>query len=126
MEITSTTDKHVVLDLGKIDYNGQGRKTNKAEVKVGFTYLRGNDESYFSVTGQVWSMKHVDILRGGCNTAQFLLDEFFPNNATLRKVCQLAARWHLVNYSEIPEKSRNEITELMEEIEDFNGDLRNL
>lgn len=127
MEITRTTNKHVILELGKIDYNCQGRKTNKADVFIGFTNLRGeSEESYFSVAGYIWNEGHTHVIRGGSETVQFLLDEFFPNNATLRKVCQLDARWHLVNYSEIPEKTRNEIIELMEEIEDFNGDLRNL
>ena len=127
MEITSTTDKHVVLDLGKIDYNGQGRKTNKADVYIGFTNLRGkSEESYFSVAGYIWNEGHTHILRGGSETVQFLLDEFFPNNATLRKVFQFDARWHHLNFSEIPEKDRTEIIELMEEIEDFNGDVRNL
>ena len=127
MEISSTTDKHVILDLGKIDYNGQGRKTNKADVYIGFTNLRGeSEESYFSVAGYIWNESHTHILRGGSDTAKFLLEEFFPHNATLRKVCQFSARWHLLNFSEIPEKDRNEIIELMEEIEDFNGDIRNL
>ena len=127
MEINSATDRHVILDLGKIDYNGQGRKTNKADLYIGFTNLRGkSEESYFSVAGYIWNEGHTHILRGGSETVQFLLDEFFPDNATLRRVCQFDARWHLLNFSEIPEKDRTEIIELMEEIEDFNGDIRNL
>ena len=127
MEINSATNKHVILNLGKIDYNGQGRKTNKADVFIGFTNLRGEPgKSYFSVAGYIWNESHTHILRGGSDTAQFLLDEFFPNNATLRKVCQFSARWNLLNFSEIPEKDRTEIIEIMEEIEDFNGDIRNL
>lgn len=127
MEINSATDRHVILELGKIDYNGQGRKTNKADVFIGFTNLRGeSEESYFSVAGYVWNESHTHILRGGSETVQFLLDEFFPDNATLRKVYQFDARWHYLNFSEIPEKDRTEIIELMEEIEDFNGDIRNL
>lgn len=126
MEITSTTCKRVTLDLGKIDYNGQGRKINRADVEIGFIYLNGNNESYFGVSGKVWNMRHTSLLRGGAGTPKFLLEEFFPYNATLRKVVQFAEKWNLVSFSDIPENVRGEIIELMEEIEDFNGDIRNL
>ena len=126
MEIDNKTSKIVTLDLGKIDYNGQGRKTNKAEVEVGFRFLDRNKESYFTVTGDIWNMRHTDILRGGAGTPQFLLEEFFPHNATLRRVVQLADKWHLTDFSSIPKTTMAEIIDLMEEIEDFNGDLRNL
>lgn len=126
MEIDNKTTKIVTLDLGKIDYNGQGRRTNKAEVQVGFRYLNGNKESYFFAVGDIWNMRHSDILRGGAGTPQFLLEEFFPHNATLRRVVQLAEKWHLTNFSSIPETAMAEIIDLMEEIEDFNGDIKNL
>ena len=126
MKIDSQTDKHVTLDLGKIDYDGRGRKINRAEVEVGFTKLSGNDESYFSVTGDIWNIRHTDIVRGGCGTPEMLLKEFFPHNNTLKRVVELADKWHLTSYSHIPEVAREEIIDLMEEIEDFNGDIRNL
>ena len=126
MEIDNKTTKIVTLDLGKIDYNGQGRRTNKAEVEIGFRYIKGNKESHFSVVGHIWNMRHSDILRGGCGTPQFLLEEFFPHNATLRRVVQLAEKWHLTTYSRIPKNVMSEIIDLMEEIEDFNGDMKNL
>ena len=116
----------MTLDLGKIDYNGQGRKTNKAEVEVGFRFLNGNKECYFTVTGNIWNARKTDILRGGAGTPKFLLEEFFPHNATLRRVVQLAEKWHLTDYSKIPKTVMTEIINLMEEIEDFNGDIRNL
>ena len=126
MEIDNKTTKIVTLDLGKIDYSCQGSGTNKAEVQVGFEFLNGNDESYFSVVGHIWNMRHSNILRGGAGTPKFLLEKFFPNNATLRRVVQLAERWHLTDYSKIPKTVMAEIINLMEEIEDFNGDIRNL
>ena len=126
MEITSTTDKRVVLDLGKIDYRGIGRETNKADVNIGFRCIHGNNESYFCVYGYIWNAKETNILHGGCETPRFLLEGFFPNNETLKRIVNLADRWHLVPFSEIPENDLKEIVELMEEIEDFNGDLRNL
>ena len=116
----------MTLDLGKIDYNGQGRKTNKAEVEVGFRFLNGNKECYFTVTGNIWNARKTDILRGGAGTPKFLLEEFFPHNSTLRTIVQLAEIWHLVKFSFIPKEVRTKIVELMEEIEDFNGDIGNL
>ena len=126
MKLDNKTDKHVTLKLGKIDYNGTGRRTNSAEGEVGFTYINGNKESHFSVTGDIWNMRHSDILRAGWGTPEFLLKEFFPNNDTLRRVVELANKWHLTNYSHIPKTARDEIVDIMEEIEDFNGDLKNL
>ena len=126
MEITSTTDKIVALNLGKIDYRGIGRKTNKAAVYIGFHYDTRYNESYFGVYGYIWNVKETNILYGGTGTPSFLLEEFFHNNATLKRVVNLADKWHLVTFSEIPENDLKEIVELMEEIEDFNGDLRNL
>ena len=126
MEITSTTNKTVVLDLGKIDYSGIGRKTNKVEVEIGFRYLHGNNESYFIVCGRVWNTKKTIILHGGAGTPSFLLDEFFPNSEILRRIVYFGNKWHLIPFSEIPENDLKEIVELMEEIEDFNGDIRNL
>ncbi len=126
MEIDNKTTKIVTLDLGKIDYNCQGRRTNKAEVEIGFRYINGNKESYFSIVGHIWNMRNSDILRGGSGTPQFLLEEFFPHNATLRRVVQLAEKWHLTDFSSIPKITMAEILDLMEEIEDFNGGIRNL
>ena len=126
MEITSTTDKIVALNLGKIDYRGIGRKTNKADARIGFRYIHGNNESYFCVYGYIWNAKETNILHGGAGTLSFLLEEFFPNNEILRRIVHLGNKWHLIPLSEIPENDLKEIVELMEEIEDFNGDIRNL
>lgn len=118
MEIGNKANKIVTLDLGKIDYNGQGRRTNKAEVEIGFRYINGNKESCFTVVGNIWNMRRTDILRGGAGTAQFLLEKFFPHNATLRRVVQIAEKWHLVGSSSIPDTVMVEIVNLMDEIED--------
>ena len=126
MEIDNKTTRIVTLDLGKIDYYGQGRKINKVEVEIGFSFLNGNKECYFTVTGHIWNARRTDILRGGAGTPKFLLEEFFPRNSTLRTIVQLAEIWHLVAFSFIPKGVRTKIVELMEEIEDFNGDIGNL
>lgn len=117
MDIDNKTDKHVTLNLGKIDYYGNGRKINLATVTVGFTMISGNKESCFSVTGDVWNRIHTDIVRGGCGTPEFLLKEFFPDNDTLKRIVELADKWHLTNFSNIPDVAKEEIFDLMAEIE---------
>ena len=126
MEITSTTNKTVVLNLGKIDYHGIGRKSNKAEVHIGFRYIHGNNESYFCAYGHIWNEKETNILYGGAETPSFLFEKFFPNSEILKRIVHFGNKWHLIPFSEIPENDFKEIVELMEEIEDFNGDLKNL
>ena len=126
MEITSTTNKTVVLNLPKIDYCGIGRKSNKADAHIGFRYHTGYNESYFCVYGHVWNAKETNILYGGAETPSFLLEKFFPNNEILKRIVYFGNKWHLIPLSEIPENDLKEIVELMEEIEDFNGDLKNL
>lgn len=125
MQIDDKTTKIVTLDLGKIDYYGRGKKTNRAEVEIGFRFLKGNDECYFTITGQIWNARKTDMLRGGVGTPQFLLEEFFPDDPTLREIVKLS-KWHFTDFSKIPERVRTKIIELMEDIEDFNGDLRKL
>lgn len=126
MEITSTTDKIVALNLGKIDYYYIGRKINKADVHIGFRYIHGNNESYFCAYGHIWNAKETETIHCCAGIPRFLFEGFFPNNATLKRIVNLADKWHLVPFSEIPENDLKEIVELMEEIEDFNGDLGNL
>ena len=126
MEITSTTNKTVVLNLPKIDYRGIGRKSNKADAHIGFRYHTGYNESYFCAYGHVWNAKETKILYGGAGTPSFLFEKFFPNSEILKRIVHFGNKWHLIPLSEIPENDLKEIVELMEEIEDFNGDLKNL
>ena len=126
MEITSTTNKTVVLNLGKIDYRGIGRKSNKADAHIGFRYHTGYNEAYFCAYGHIWNAKETNIIHGGAGTPSFLLEKFFPNIEILKRIVHFGNKWHLIPFSEIPENDLKEIVELMEEIEDFNGDLRNL
>ena len=74
----------------------------------------------------IWNEKETNILYGGAETPSFLLEEFFPNSEILKRIVYFVNKWHLIPFSEIHENDLKEIVELMEEIEDFNGDLRNL
>ena len=74
----------------------------------------------------IWNAKETKILYGGAGTPSFLFEKFFPNSEILKRIVHFGNKWHLIPLSEIPENDLKEIVELMEEIEDFNGDLRNL
>ena len=127
MEITSTTNKTVVLNLGKIDYRGIGRKSNKADVHIGFRYHPGYSESYFCAYGHIWDVvEERGLLEAHAATIRYLFEEFFPNSEILKRIIKMDDKWHLIPFSEIPENDLKEIVDLMEEIEDFNGDLKNL
>ena len=116
MEIDNKTDIHRTLSLGKIAEVNK-RRENLAEVSIGFTYIRGNDESYFSVTGFIWNRIHTDIVHGGRSVQDYLLENFFPNDKTLKRICDLGRKWHLTRFSRIPEDAREEIFALMDELE---------
>lgn len=47
--------------LGKCAYNGR-RRENAVEVRVGWEYLRGNQQwgAYLSVQGSIWNRTHTD------------------------------------------------------------------
>jgi len=103
------------LELGKIAYGNPRYRANAAEVNIGFRYIDGNKESYFTVTGDIWNRIHTDILRGGCGTPDTIL-EYLPENALLKKVCEVAKKYHLKYFSSLTRKERKEIFEVMDMI----------
>ena len=82
------------LELGKIAYGNPRSRANAAEVSVGFRYLSENNESYFTVTGEIWNRIHTDTLSCGCMTQDTIL-EYLPENALLKKICEIAKKYHL-------------------------------
>ena len=103
------------LELGKIAYGNPHYRANAAEVSVGFHYLSGNRESYFTVTGEIWNRIHTDVLRCGCMTQETIL-EYLPENALLKKICEVAKKYHLKYFSSLTRKERKEIFEVMDMI----------
>lgn len=103
------------LELGKIAYGNPRSRANAAEVTIGFRYIEGNGESYFTVTGDIWNRIHTDILCGGCMTQETIL-EYLPENALLKKVCEVAKKYHLKYFSSLTRKERKEIFEIMDMI----------
>lgn len=103
----------ITLNFGKIAYQNPKRRANLAEVTWGWSKLRGNKEPYFSVTGSIWNHIETDIVTGGC-TVQNTIARFVHGNDTLKKVVAFGEKYHLMNYSAVPKKDRDEINELLE------------
>lgn len=103
------------LELGKIAYGNPRYRANAAEVSIGFRYFAKNKESYFTVTGDIWNRLHTDVLRCGCMTQDTIL-EYLPENALLKKVCEVARKYHLKYFSSLKKNEKKEIFEVMDEI----------
>ena len=114
MKLTKTDNYIIEMNLGKVAYNSK-RKINRCVVNVGFRYLEGNFESYFTVTGDIWNSKNTDIVIGGCTVQNEIL-KYFPNNKTLKKICEYGKKYHLKRFTSIPEGKRNEIIDLLKTI----------
>jgi len=88
-------DKIIVkgkISLGKIDYNGTGRKINECIVE--FELKRDEDNRMiFTASGSVWNNLKTDIICGGQMLEELL--EFFPNNKTLKEIVEVWKVWHL-------------------------------
>lgn len=54
-----------VINFGKIDYNGSGRKVNTIEVEI--ELKEQNGKPVFSVSGAIWNSTHTDIHSAGQN-----------------------------------------------------------
>ena len=114
----------ITLVFGKIAYQNPKRKENLAEVTFGWAMLQGNKEPYFSVTGDIWNRTNTDIVIGGCEV-QNTIARFVHGNDILKKVVAFGEKYHLMNYSVVPAKDRDEINELLEslvkeyDVEDF-------
>ena len=103
------------LELGKIAYGNPRYRANAAEVNIGFRYIDGNKESYFTVTGDIWNRIHTDVLRCGCMTQDTIL-EYLPENALLKKVCEVAKKYHLKDFSSLKRNEKKEIFAVMDAI----------
>lgn len=52
-----------IYTFGKVDYNGNGRKTH--EVTIEIELKQENGKETFTAGGNVWNSKHTDIVMGG-------------------------------------------------------------
>ena len=78
------------ISFGKVDYNGNGRKTNEVTVEL---ELRNTDKGIeFSACGNIWNHIHTDILCGGqCldTITEFITDPTFKEIHRLWKLYHL-------------------------------------
>lgn len=75
------------INLGKIDYNGRGRKTNQVEIEVRL------EEGKLSICGSIWNNIHSDIYSGGQNIEE--IASLFPHNKRVQRIKQVWERYHL-------------------------------
>ena len=105
----------LTLRFGKIAYANKNRKANLAEVEFGWRKLSGNNEPYFTVTGNIWNQPQTDILCGGCS-CQKTIAKYVHRNDILKKVIDFGDKYHLMNYSAVPKKDREAIDNLIWDI----------
>lgn len=97
-----------IIELGKVDYNGSGRKNCLVTLEVELektipnvapyldTDLRSvKDTEIFtlSISGNVWNPRKTDLYEFGQNVE--VIRGFFPKNKDVQRLCDLWDRWHL-------------------------------
>ena len=75
------------LDLGKIDYNGTGRKVNKVEIEIEL------EDGRLSICGDIWDSKQSDVYSGGQNIDE--IASLFPHDKKVQRIKEVWERWHL-------------------------------
>lgn len=98
-----TNERRHVLKLGKVDYNGTGRRINAVELELSLRTLDGTRRTVdleevdgcreLSVVGRVWNHLHTDIIAGG--QLVDLIARSFPEDARVQRIAALWQRWHL-------------------------------
>lgn len=76
-----------IIELGKIDYNGIGRKINAVTIEVRL------GDGNLSICGSIWNSLHTDIVSGGQNIDE--IASLFPHNERVQRVKEVWKRWHL-------------------------------
>lgn len=79
------------IDLGKVDYNGTGRKANRVTLDVRIEDRRGEPE--LSIMGNVWNHLGTDIYSGGQNLDT--IARLFPNDPKVQRILEVWREWHL-------------------------------
>ena len=91
------------ISLGKIDYNGRGRKNHEVSLKI---ELRNKEEARdwdtlqevqnvpeLSISGNVWNTRKTDIVSGGQNDDT--IREYFGSNPKVRRLIEIWNDYHL-------------------------------
>lgn len=93
------------VNLGKVDYEGRGRKINSVDLK---TKIKTLDKArhwdtlkevqkvpVLSISGDVWNSRHSDIVSGGQNYDT--ISELFPSNKKVQRLIEIWKQYHLNN-----------------------------
>lgn len=76
------------MELGKVDYNGSGRKNCMATLEWELT-----DTGNFSMSADIWNPRHTDIYCGGQCVDEVVA--YFPNNAKVQRMAEIWRLYHL-------------------------------
>ena len=77
-----------IIKLGKIDFNGCGRKINMVDIEINL-----KEDKNLSICGNIWNSKKTDILTGGQCCEE--INKYFRNNKTFKKIYRLWKLYHL-------------------------------
>ena len=81
------------FNFGKIDYYNTGRKINAVEITI---ELREEDgKPVFSASGDVWNIKHTDIIMGGQCLDDPIIVKHLKGNKTFEEILDLWKKYHL-------------------------------
>jgi len=106
MNATQEKTQKWTLDLGKVDANGRGRKSNRVTLEVELRRKVNTVAPYLdidlnpckeytelSICGNVWNAAGSDISSGGQNHEE--IEKLFPDNAAVQRLVEIWERYHL-------------------------------
>jgi hypothetical protein len=76
------------LYLGKVDYNGSGRRNCKAYLKWDLTEF-----GRFTASGEIWNPSETDCY--ACGQIVDTVADFFPNREQVKRIRAVWENWHL-------------------------------
>jgi hypothetical protein len=90
------------INLGKIDYNGKGRKANAVDIEINVKEKQGAkdwetlkevDGLELSMMGTIWNTRHSDSISGGQNLDE--LKKYYRGDKDVQKVVSIWEKYHL-------------------------------
>ena len=75
------------IALGKIDYNGSGRKNCAVDIEVTL------EDGRLSICGNIWNPRRTDCYSCGQNL--HTIAEYFPHDSKVKRIIEVWQRWHL-------------------------------
>ncbi len=83
----SRSKKEYRYDLGKVDYNGSGRRNCKAAITWSL------EDGRFSMCAEIWNPRETDIYCGGQCVDE--VARYFPHNKRAQRMVAIWKEWHL-------------------------------